>query len=179
MREYHDKDWGKPARDDHRHFQFLVLESAQSGLSWAIVWRKREGYRKAFEGFDPAKVARFDARRIERMLRDPGIVRNRLKITSAVRNAKAFLAVQREFGSFDDYVWRFAPKRRVAPRRLQDLPARTPESEALAKDLAKRGFTFLGPVVMYSHMEAVGIVNDHVVGCFRRAEIERLRRRRV
>lgn len=176
MRAYHDLDWGTPTHDDRRHFEFLVLESAQSGLSWSLIWRKREGYRKAFAGFDPAKVARFDARRIERMLLDAGIVRNRLKVTSAVRNAKAFLAVQREFGSFDDYVWRFAPKRRRAPRRLQDLPARTAESEALAKDLAKRGFSFLGPVVLYSHMQAVGLVNDHVVGCFRRPEIERVRR---
>lgn len=182
MRAYHDLDWGTPTHDDRRHFEFLVLESAQSGLSWSLIWRKREGYRKAFAGFDPAKVARFDARRVERMLLDAGVVRNRLKVTSAVRNAKAFLAVQREFGSFDGYVWRFAPKGRSAPKRsraprdLSELPVKTAESEALAKDLAKRGFSFLGPVVMYSHMQAVGLVNDHVVGCFRRPEIERVRR---
>lgn len=175
MRSYHDEDWGTPTHDERRHFRFLVLESAQSGLSWSLIWRKREGYRKAFADFDPQKVARFDARRIERLLLDPGIVRNRLKVTSAVRNAKAFLAIQREFGSFDAYIRGFAPKRSRAPRRLEDLPARTEGSEALAKDLAKRGFRFLGPVVMYSHMQAVGVVNDHVVGCFRRAEIERLR----
>jgi len=176
MRAYHDLDWGTPAHDDRRHFRFLVLESAQSGLSWAIVWRKREGYRRAFADFDPAKVARFDERRIEKLLLDPGIVRNRQKVTSAVRNAKAFLGIQREFGSFGAYIWRHAPRRSRAPRSLTELPSRTLESEALAKDLARRGFSFLGPVVVYSHMQAVGIVNDHVVGCFRRADVERLRR---
>jgi len=176
MSAYHDEEWGTPDRDDRRHFRFLVLESAQAGLSWSLIWSRREGYRRAFADFDPAKVARFDPRRVERILRDPGIVRNRRKVASAVRNAKAFLAVQREFGSFDAYLRRFAPKRPRAPRRLRDLAAKTRESEALAKDLAKRGFTFLGPVVMYSHMQAVGLVNDHVVGCFRRAEIERVRR---
>ncbi len=142
------------------------------------MWRKREGYRKAFAGWDPRKVARFDARRITAMLRDPGIVRNRLKVTSAVRNAKAFLAVQREFGSFDAYIWRFAARRSRAPRDLSELPAKSAESETLAKDLKARGFSFLGPVVMYSHLQAVGVVNDHVLGCFRRAEVERMRRAR-
>ncbi len=179
MREYHDKEWGTPKRDDRRHFQFLVLESAQSGLSWAMVWRKREGYRKAFADWDARKVARFDARRITRMLLDPGIVRNRLKVTSAVRNAKAFLEVKREFGSFDAYLWRSAPKRRRAPRALSDLPAKSAESEAVAKDLKARGFGFLGPIVMYSHLQAVGVVNDHIVGCFRRTEVERLRAERA
>jgi DNA-3-methyladenine glycosylase I len=173
MRAYHDEEWGTPTHDDREHFRFLILEAAQAGLSWSLIWSRREGYRRAFADFDPAKVARFDERRIERLLRDPGIVRNRLKVRSAVRNAKLFLDIQREFGSFDAYVQRFRPKRSRAPRKLADLPAQTPESEALAKDLAKRGFTFLGPVVMYSHMQAVGLVNDHVVGCFRRAEIER------
>lgn len=179
MRAYHDKEWGTPKRNDKRHFQFLVLESAQSGLSWSLVWSKREGYRKAFADWDARKVARFDARRITRMLLDPGIVRNRLKVTSAVRNAKAFLEIQREFGSFDAYLWRFAPKRRRAPRELADLPALSPESTAVAKDLKARGFAFLGPIVMYSHLQAVGVVNDHVVGCFRRAEVERQRAARV
>jgi len=173
MRAYHDQEWGTPSSDDRRHFRFLILESAQAGLSWSLIWSRREGYRRAFADFDPVKVARFDARRVERILRDPGIVRNRLKVASAVRNAKAFLDVQREFGSFDAYLRRYAPKRPKAPRRPQDLPAKTPESEALAKDLAQRGFTFLGPIVMYSHMQAVGLVNDHVVGCFRRAEIQK------
>lgn len=179
MRDYHDREWGRPSRDDRRHFQFLVLESAQSGLSWAIVWRKRDGYRKAFADWDARKVARYDARRLERMLLDPGIVRNRLKVKSAVRNAKAFLDVQREFGSFDSYLWRSARTRSRAPRTLADLPAKTLESEALAKDMKKRGFSFLGPVVMYSHLQAVGVVNDHIVGCFRRAEVERLRAERL
>ncbi len=174
MRAYHDQEWGTPSSDDRRHFRFLILESAQAGLSWSLIWSRREGYRRAFADFDPVKVARFDARRVERILRDPGIVRNRLKVASAVRNAKAFLDVQREFGSFDAYLRRYAPKRPKAPRRPQDLPAKTPESEALAKDLAQRGFTFLGPTVMYSHMQAVGLVNDHVVGCFRRGEIQRM-----
>ncbi len=174
MRAYHDEEWGTPSSDDRRHFRFLILESAQAGLSWSLIWSRREGYRRAFADFDPVRVARFDARRVERILRDPRIVRNRLKVASAVRNAKAFVDVQREFGSFDAYLRRYTPKRPKAPRRLQDLPAKTPESEALAKDLATRGFTFLGPVVMYSHMQAVGLVNDHVVGCFRRAEIQRM-----
>lgn len=177
MRAYHDEEWGTPSPDDRRHFRFLILESAQAGLSWSLIWSRREGYRRAFADFDPTKVARFDADRIERILGDPRIVRNRLKVTSAVRNAQAFLRIQREFGSFDAYLRQYAPKRPRAPRRLQDLPARTPESEALAKDLAKRGFTFLGPVVMYSHMQAVGLVNDHVVGCFRRGEIAAMRTR--
>lgn len=180
MRDYHDTEWGTPKKDDRRHFQFLVLESAQSGLSWAIVWSKREGYRKAFAGWDAAKVARYAPARVEKMLLDPGIVRNRLKVTSAVRNAKAFLAVKREFGTFDEYLWRFAPTRpRRAPRMLADLAPTSPESHALAKDLKQRGFSFLGPTVMHSHMEAVGLVNDHVVGCFRRAEVERMREDRL
>ena len=175
MRAYHDREWGTPKRDDRRHFQFLVLESAQSGLSWSLVWGKREGYRRAFAKWDARKVARFDARRVTKMLLDPGIVRNRLKVTSAVRNAKAFLEIQCEFGSFDAYLWQFVAKRRRAPRDLSDLPSRSAESEAVAMDLKARGFAFLGPIVMYSHLQAVGVVNDHVVGCFRRAEVERLR----
>lgn len=188
MRDYHDRDWGVPTRDDRRHFEFLILEGAQAGLSWSTILRKREGYRRAFAGFDPRKVARFDERRMAALMRDDGIVRNRLKIRAAVRNAQRFLEVQREFGSFDDYLRGFAPggrgprarkgsrPRRRAPRTLAELPAETAESAALSKDLVRRGFTFVGPVVMYAHMQAVGVVNDHVVGCFRRAEIERLRR---
>ncbi len=175
MRAYHDEEWGTPLRNDRQHFRFLILEAAQAGLSWSLIWSRREGYGRAFADFDPAKVARFDARRVERLLKDPRIVRNRLKIVSAIRNAKAFVAIQREAGSFDAYLHAFAPKRRRAPRRLSDIPAQTPESAALSKDLVRRGFTFVGPVVMYSHMQAVGLVNDHVIGCFRRAEIERLR----
>ncbi len=176
MRVYHDEEWGTPVPDDRRHFRFLVLESAQAGLSWALVWSRREGYRRAFADFDAAKVARFDRRRVERRRRDASIIRNRQKVEAAVRNAKAFLAVQREFGTFDAYLRGFAPRRHRAPRAITELPARTPESEALSRDLVGRGFSFVGPVVMYSHMQAVGLVNDHVVGCFRRAEIERMRR---
>ncbi len=168
MRAYHDTEWGAPTHDDRRHFEFLILESAQAGLSWATILGKRDAYRRAFVGFDPGRVARFDRRSVERLLRDTGIVRNRRKIESAIRNAKAFLAVREEFGSFDRYVRGFAPKRGRAPRRLRDLPAQTAESVALSRDLKRRGFTFVGPVVAYSHMQAVGLVNDHVVGCFRR-----------
>ncbi len=176
LRPYHDTEWGLDVADDRRHFEFLVLEGAQAGLSWETVLRKRDAYRKAFAGFDPAKVARFDERRMATLLGDAGIIRNRQKIASAVRNATAFLAVQRELGSFDAYLRRFAPRgRRRAPRTMADLPAKTPESEALSKDLVRRGFSFVGPVVMYAHMQAVGLVNDHVVGCFRRREIERAR----
>jgi DNA-3-methyladenine glycosylase I len=174
---YHDLEWGVPLHDDEKLFEFLVLEGAQAGLSWATILRKRENYRRAFSGFDPAKVARFDARRIARLLRDAGIVRNRMKIESAVHNAKAFLAVQREFGSFDAYQWRFVGGR---PRRnrwkaLRDLPARTPESDAFSLDMKKRGFSFVGSTILYAHMQAVGMVNDHVIGCFRHREVARLR----
>jgi DNA-3-methyladenine glycosylase I len=175
MREYHDVEWGTPLADDRRHFQFLVLESAQSGLSWAIVWRKRDGYRKAFANWDFTAVARFDAARIEKMLQDPDIIRNRLKVSSAVNNSRALVETRREFGSFDAYIWRFAPAKARAPRALADIPAKTAESEALAKDLRKRGYAMVGPIVMYSHMQAVGLVNDHVVGCFRRSQVEALR----
>jgi DNA-3-methyladenine glycosylase I len=176
MAEYHDKDWGVATHDDRRHFEFLVLEAAQAGLSWETVLKRRDAYRKAFAGFDPVKVARFDARAVKRLLADPGIIRNRLKVSAAIRNAQRFLEVQREFGSFDKYIRAFAPKRPRAPRRLADIPAQTPEAAALSKDLRERGFTFVGPVIVYAHMQAVGIVNDHVVGCFRRTQVARTRR---
>ena len=180
LTDYHDKEWGVATGDDRRHFEFLVLEGAQAGLSWEIVLRKREGYRRAFARFDPKKVARFDDARVEALLGDAGIIRNRLKIRSAIRNARLFLDIQREFGSFDAYLRGFGRRRRArAPRTIADLPARTPESELLSKDLVRRGFTFVGPVVMYSHLQAVGVVNDHLVGCFRRAEIERSRSTRI
>jgi DNA-3-methyladenine glycosylase I len=167
---YHDAEWGTPVHDDRVFFEFLLLEGAQAGLSWETILAKRENYRKAFAGFDPARVARFTDRRLERLLLDPGIVRNRLKVASAVRNAKAFLAVQREFGSFDRYVWRFvggAP--RVNRRRtLTDLPARTAESDALSRDLLARDFKFVGSTICYAFMQAVGLVDDHMEGCFRK-----------
>jgi DNA-3-methyladenine glycosylase I len=177
MLAYHDEEWGVPVHDDRRHFECLVLEAAQAGLSWAIVLRKREGYRRAFAGFDPEKVARFTAARIDRLVADPAIVRNRMKIEAAVNNARAFLAVQDEFGSFDAYGWQFVGGRpRVNRwRRTGEIPATSPESDAFSKDLKRRGFTFVGSTVIYAHMQAVGMVNDHLVGCFRHRECERRR----
>jgi DNA-3-methyladenine glycosylase I len=166
---YHDEEWGVPVHDDRTLFEFLILEGAQAGLSWNTILNKRENYRKAFDGFDPARVARYDRRKIERLLRDPGIVRNKLKIASAVGNAKAFLQVQNKFGSFDVYIWQFVEgKPRVnSPKSMKQVPARTPESDAMSKDLKKRGFKFVGSTICYAFMQAVGMVNDHVVGCFR------------
>ena len=172
---YHDDEWGLPVHDDRRHFEFLVLEGAQAGLSWLTVLKKRDAYRKAFAGFDPAKVARFDGRKIQALLRDPGIIRNRLKVRSAVKNARAFLAVQKEFGSFDAYVWPFVGGRPIRSKRktMKDIPAVSAESDALSRDLKERGFTFVGSTIIYAHMQAVGMVNDHVVSCFRHRECAR------
>ena len=166
---YHDEEWGVPAHNDGTLFEFLILEGAQAGLSWSTILNKRENYRKAFDGFDPERVARYDRRKIDRLLRDSGIVRNRLKIASAVANAKAFLNVQKEFGSFDRYVWQFVHgKPQVnSPRSLKQVPARTPASDAMSKDLKKRGFNFVGSTICYAFMQAVGMVNDHVIDCFR------------
>ncbi len=165
---YHDEEWGRPAHDDHTLFEFLILEGAQAGLSWNTILNKRENYSRAFDGFDPFLVAQYDRRKIMQLLRDPGIVRNRLKIGAAVENAKAFLRVQKEFGSFDRYVWQFVGgKPRVNQRRsLKQIPARTAESDAMSKDLKKRGFKFVGTTICYAFMQAVGMVNDHVVDCF-------------
>jgi len=175
MVEYHDREWGVPIHDDRVHFEFLLLEGAQAGLSWAIVLKKREGYRRAFSEFDPAKVARYTSTRIEKLITDPGIVRNRLKITGAIRNARAFLEIQKEFGTFDAYCWRFVGGRPKVNRwRTTGVPATTPESDALSKDLKRRGFTFVGSTVIYAYMQAVGLVNDHLVDCFRYREIRRL-----
>lgn len=166
---YHDVEWGVPVRDDPTHFEFLILEGAQAGLSWAIVLRKREGYRKAFSGFDVARVARFNRRSVERLVNDARIIRNRLKIEAAIANARAFLAVQEEFGSFDRYVWDFVDGRPIVNRwRKQDqVPATSPESDALSKDLKSRGFKFVGSTIIYAHMQATGLVNDHLTTCFR------------
>ena len=167
--EYHDKEWGVPVFDDRVQFEFLILEGAQAGLSWSTILNKREGYRKAFADFDPPKVARFTDKRVEKLLLDPGIVRNRLKVRSAVTNAKAFLAVQKEFGSFSDYIWGFVDGKPIQNRfiRDSDIPATSPESDALSKDLKKRGFKFVGSTIIYAHMQATGLVNDHVAACFR------------
>jgi DNA-3-methyladenine glycosylase I len=166
---YHDKEWGVPVHDDLVFFEFITLEGAQAGLSWETILKKRDAYRTAFAGFDPAKVARFTPARVERLLQDPGIVRNRLKIESTVSNAKAFLKVQREFGSFDAYVWSFVggQPRVNRPRSLAGLPAKTAESDALSRDLLKRGFRFVGSTICYAFMQAVGLVDDHAADCFR------------
>ena len=170
---YHDEEWGVPVHDDRRLFEFLVLEGAQAGLSWETILKKRARYREVMDGFDPGKIAAYDERKVTALLADPGIVRNRLKIASAIRNARAFLAVQEEVGSFDAYVWRFVGGRPLQhrPRRPADVPARTAESDALSKDLARRGFNFIGSTICYAFMQATGMVNDHVIGCFRRAQI--------
>ena len=173
---YHDEEWGVPLHDERRLFEMLVLEGAQAGLSWLTILRRREGYRRAFDRFDPRAVARYGPRDVERLLADGGIIRNRLKVASAINNARAFLAVQDEFGSFDDYVWRFVDGRpiRNAWTKLEEVPAQTAVSNAMSKDLRKRGFTFVGPTICYAHMQATGMVNDHLVGCFRHREVRLL-----
>jgi DNA-3-methyladenine glycosylase I len=172
---YHDTEWGVPVHDDLILFEFLTLEGAQAGLSWETILRKREAYRDAFAGFDPERVARFTAARIERLLRNPGIVRNRLKVESTVGNAQAFLALQREFGSFDAYLWDFVggTPRANRWRTVRQVPARTPESDALSRDLASRGFKFVGSTICYALMQAVGMVNDHTIDCFRHKRVGR------
>ena len=173
MLDYHDREWGVPVHDDRKHFEFLVLEAAQAGLSWSTVLRKREGYRGAFSDFDPQKVARYTEKRIEKLLLDPSIIRNRMKIEAAVRNAHQFLAVQYEFGSFDAYCWRFVDGRPMLNRwtTTREIPATSPQSDAVSKDLKQRGFSFVGSTIIYAHMQAVGMVNDHLVSCFRYREL--------
>jgi len=170
---YHDDEWGVPVHDDRRLFEFLTLEAAQAGLSWYTILRKRANYRKAFANFDAAKVARFTPAKIEKLLLDPGIVRNRLKVEAAVNNARQFLKVQAEFGSFDAYIWRFVEGKPIVNRlrTLHDYPARTPVSDAISKDLKQRGFRFVGSTIIYAHMQATGMVNDHALDCFRRNEL--------
>ena len=170
---YHDREWGHPVHDERVLLEFLILEGAQAGLSWSTILAKRGNYRRAFSGYVPAKLARFGARDVKGLLADAGIVRNRLKIESAIANARAFLAVQKEFGSFDDYIWRFVGGMPVTNRRraMKQVPGRTPQSEAMSRDLKARGFRFVGPTICYAFMQAVGMVNDHLVGCFRHAEV--------
>ena len=170
--EYHDTEWGVPVRDDRTHFEFLILEGAQAGLSWSTILNKRAGYRRAFADFDPAEVARFTERRIEKILHDPGVVRNRLKVHSTVSNARAFLAVQEEFNGFSDYIWSFVGGEPIRNNLLQDgdVPATSAESDAMSKDMKKRGFRFVGSTILYAHMQATGLVNDHVAACFRHKE---------
>jgi DNA-3-methyladenine glycosylase I len=170
---YHDREWGVPLHDDRRHFEFIVLDGAQAGLSWSTILKKRENYRRAFDGFDPVKVARYGTRKLEALLADPGLVRNRLKMEAAVANARALLEVQGEFGSFDAYVWRFVEGRvrQNHWRALEEIPATTPQSDAMSRDLRQRGFRFVGPTICYAYMQAAGMVNDHTVDCFRHAEL--------
>jgi DNA-3-methyladenine glycosylase I len=170
--EYHDREWGVPVHDDRTQFEFLILEGAQAGLSWSTILHRREGYRRAFAGFDPVKVARFTPARIEKLLRDPGIIRNRLKVAAAVHNARAFLELKDEFGSFDAYIWNFVDGRPVRNRwRSQaDVPATSPVSDALSRDMKARGFRFVGSTTLYAHLQATGLINDHLVSCFRHAQ---------
>jgi DNA-3-methyladenine glycosylase I len=170
--EYHDQEWGVPVHDDTKHFEFLVLESAQAGLSWATILKRREGYRRAFADFNPGKVAAFTEDDVEKLLRNPEIIRNRLKITAAINNARKFLLIQSEFGSFDRYIWQFVNNAPIvnAWENASQAPAETEESKTLSKDLKKRGFRFVGPTIIYAHMQAVGMVNDHEVSCFRYSE---------
>ncbi len=175
---YHDQEWGVPVHDDRVLFEFLVLEGAQAGLSWITILRKRDAYRRAFDRFDPRKVARYDKRKVQTLLADAGIVRNRAKIESAIKNANAFLGVQKQFGSFDAYQWRFVDGRPIQNRRraMGEIPARSAQSDAMSIDLKSRGFSFVGSTIVYAHMQAVGMVNDHVVDCFRYREMTRLGR---
>ena len=178
---YHDEEWGVPVHDDRVLFEFLILEGAQAGLSWITILKKRENYRQAFDGFDPEKIARYGARDVKRLLRNDGIVRNRLKITATIGNAKAFLAVQKQFGSFDAYLWSFVGGKPIQNRwrRMADEPARTAESDAMSRDLLRRGFKFVGSTICYAFMQATGMVNDHLVGCPRHGELGELRAKKT
>lgn len=174
---YHDCEWGVPVHDEKKHFEFLILEGAQAGLSWNTILRRRENYRKAFAGFDPKKVAKFDSQKVSELLNNEGIIRNKLKIEAAIINAKCFLEVQKEFGSFDNYIWQFVKGKPIQNRfeSSKSLPAETELSKALSKDLKKRGFKFVGPTIMYAHMQAIGLVNDHSTDCFRYSQVAKLK----
>jgi DNA-3-methyladenine glycosylase I len=176
--QYHDREWGVPVHEDRKQFEFLILEGAQAGLSWSTVLNKREGYRKAFANFDPVKVARFSEKKIETLIQNPSIIRNRLKITSAVSNARAFLAIQKEYGSFDTYIWAFVGGKPLQNRwnTMAEVPATSPESDSLSKDLKQRGLKFVGSTIMYAHLQAAGLVNDHLLSCFRYRECAALAR---
>ena len=171
--KYHDEEWGVPVHDDRKHFEFLILEGAQAGLSWATILKRREGYRKAFADFDPEAVAQYSQEKIEELLQDTGIIRNRLKVQAAVTNARCFKEVQKEFGSFDKYIWGFVDNKTIVNqwKSIRDIPATSKESDALSKDMKKRGFKFAGSTIMYAHMQACGLVNDHEISCFRYKEL--------
>jgi len=179
MFPYHDTEWGAPVHDDVRHFEFLVLEAAQAGLSWLTILKRRDGYRKAYRGFDPARVAKFSSRDVARLLKDEGIIRNRAKVESSIRNARRFLDVQKEFGSFDAYLWKWTGGKPLVNHwsSQKQIPARTELSDALSKDLKARGFSFVGSTIIYSHLQAVGVVNDHLVDCFRWKQVQKRPRR--
>jgi DNA-3-methyladenine glycosylase I len=168
MTRYHDTEWGVPLHDDRKHFEFIILDGAQAGLSWQTILLRREGYRRAFDNFDPEKVARYDSRRVAKLLRDPGIIRNRLKVRSAITNARQFLQTQEEFGSFDKYIWQFTGGKTLPGRHA----VTSKESDAMSKDMRKRGFTFVGSTICYAYMQAAGMVNDHLVACFRYCEVQ-------
>jgi len=174
--DYHDKEWGVPVHDDRLHFEMIILDGAQAGLSWITILKRRDGYRKAFDNFDVDKVSRYTDKKIEKLLLDPGIIRNRLKVNSAVKNAKIFLKIQKEFGSFDEYIWQFVNKKTIQNKwkQMSDLPAKTAESDAMSKDLKKRGFSFVGSTICYAYMQAAGMVNDHIVNCHRYKELSDL-----
>jgi len=174
--DYHDKEWGVPVHDDRMHFEMIILDGAQAGLSWITILKRRDGYRKAFDDFDVNKVAMYSDKKVEKLLTDPGIIRNRLKVRSAVKNAKAFLDIQKEFGSFDSYIWQFVSYKTIQNKRkkMSDLPAKTPESDAMSKDLKKRGFSFVGSTICYAYMQAAGMVNDHTTDCFRFKELKKM-----
>jgi len=173
--DYHDKDWGVPVHDDRLHFEMIILDGAQAGLSWITILKRRESYRKAFDNFDVLKVSRYSEKKIEKLLTNPGIIRNRLKVNSAVQNAKSFLTIQKEFGSFDKYIWQFVNHRTIQNKwkKMSDLPAKTAESDAMSKDLKKRGFSFVGSTICYAYMQAAGLVNDHTLDCFRYKEVKK------
>lgn len=176
--EYHDREWGVPIHKDRKHFEVIVLSGAQAGLNWSLILKKREGYRRAFDSFNPEKIARYSEKQIQQLLADPGIIRNRMKIEASVRNAQAFLKVQEEFGDFDSYCWRFVNDRPKLNhwKTTRQIPATSPESETFSKDLKRRGFSFVGPTVMYAYMQAAGMVNDHIVDCFRHGQISKANR---
>ena len=173
---YHDQEWGVPVHEDRKLFEFLILEGAQAGLSWITILRKRENYRLAFDHFDPEVISRYDQAKVESLLQDPGIIRNKLKIRAAIQNAQAFLRVQEEFGSFDRYIWGFVDHKPIINTwtQMNQLPAFTPLSETISKDLKKRGFNFVGPTIIYAHMQATGMVNDHIVSCFRHHQVNQM-----
>ncbi|UCC80693.1 MAG: DNA-3-methyladenine glycosylase I [Candidatus Zixiibacteriota bacterium] len=173
MLRYHDTEWGAPVHDDRKHFEFLVLDAFQAGLSWSIILKKRGNFAKAFDDFDPVKISRYREARIRKLLSDPGIIRNSLKIRSTVTNARAFLEIQKEFGSFDKFIWRFTGGKQKVNRwkKLKDIPAKSPESDAMSEELKKRGFKFVGSTICYSYMQAAGMVNDHTISCFRYREV--------